>query len=345
MLIQIAIDMHGGDHGLKTTIPACLMALEKFDDIFLVMVGQTKLIEEHLKKHAKFQSLTHQFSIHHADQIIQMDEELISALKHKKKSSMRYTIKLVKDKTCEACVSAGNSGALMAISRAILKTISGIDRPAMFARLPTKNKKDTYMLDLGANIDSDAKTLLNFAIMGSIVVEHTQHISKPRIGLLNIGSEEIKGKQVIKDAAQLLKESNLNYQGFIEADNIYTKPVDVVVCDGFEGNLVLKASEGIANMINSYLKSAFYQTLWNKISAFMARPALKIFKDSLDPRHYNGASLLGLTGIVIKSHGGADSLSFLYAITEARIEASSHITQKIQTEISQQIANINIQHS
>lgn len=339
MPICIAIDAQSGDYGLDTTVPACLSALKTFDDIVLMLVGQEELIKQSLQQYDSKKRYQDRYQIHHASQVIAMDDGLISALRQKD-SSMRSALKLVKKGDCEACVSAGHSGALMAISKLVLKTIPGIDRPAMFTRLPTQTDQDTYMLDLGANIDSNAQALLSFAVMGSIVVKYTQNIKSPRIGLLNIGSEDSKGKQILKDTAELLRESDLNYTGFIEADTLYSQPVDVVVCDGYEGNLVLKASEGVANMINSYLKAAFARNILTRISAVLALPALKYFKSALDPKRYNGASLLGLRGVVIKSHGNADSVGFFYAIKEARIESYNHITDKIQAKIQKKLAKL-----
>ncbi len=339
MLVRIAIDTEGGDKGLEATIPASLDALAKFSDIYLILVGQNEQLITTLNKHNPKNLFSDRYHIYPSGEKIAMDEPLSSAMR-KHSASMRLAIKLVKQDKADACVSAGNSGALMAISRAVLKTISGINRPAIATYLPTRTGSDTYILDLGANIDSSADDLLSFAVMGSVIVQNTKNIKNPSIALLNIGSEDIKGKAVIKKTAELLTTSDLNYHGFIEADTIYTDPVDVVVCDGFEGNLVLKASEGAANMIHFYLKKAFYRTFWTKFIAFLAMPALKDFKKRLDPKRYNGASLLGLKGIVIKSHGSACALSFLYAITEARLEASKQINVKIQQEIGLKLATI-----
>ena len=336
MLISISIDVHGGDNGVNVTVVACLEALEIFDDIFLVLVGDDKQIQSVLDTHPLAKKYQSKYRIVHATQIISMKEDLRSALR-KRDSSMRTSIHLVKSKQTQACVSAGNSGALMAIATVMLKTLPGIDRPAMFAKLPTTANHYTHMLDLGANIDSKASTLFGFAIMGSIAVQYTENLKSPRVALLNIGSEDIKGKQVIKDTAELLKVSSLNYVGFIEADTLYTKPVDVVVCDGFEGNLVLKASEGIVTLIKIYLKRSFSQNLYTKLATFLSMPVLKHFKKSLDPRTYNGASLLGLKGIVVKSHGNADVFSFLYAIKEARLEAKNNIADKIDQKIHQEM--------
>lgn len=345
MLSCISIDAHGGDFGLDTTLPACLNALEKFNDISLILVGDKEKIEQALNSDALSNlAKKHQdrYNTHNASQIVGMDEDIKSALRNKRDSSMRVALTLVKDNTAQACVSAGNSGALMAVSKMVLKTIDGIDRPAMFAKLPTIANKHTHMLDLGANIDSKANTLLGFAIMGSITVQYIDKIDKPRVGLLNIGSEDIKGKEITKQTAQLLKDNALiNYVGFIEANTIYTEPVDLVVCDGYEGNLVLKASEGVATLMKTYLKRSFSKNIFTKLAALISLPALKHFKSSLDPRTYNGASLLGLKGVVIKSHGGADSFAFFHAIADARLSANNQITTKIQAQINKELSNQN----
>ena len=334
---NISIDAHGGDKGLTVTLKAGLKALALFDDIFLIFVGNANAIEKQLMHYQDAKKYKSRYRIHHAEEQIEMDEALVPALR-KRDSSMRVAINLVKENKAKACVSSGNSGALMAVSKLVLKTIDGISRPAMMSKIPT-TKAHTHMLDLGANIDSKSTTLFEFALMASITVEHTEHIKKPTISLLNIGSEDIKGKQTIKEVADMLKKSSLNYVGYIEADEIYTNTVDVVVCNGFEGNLVLKASEGVAQMIKVYLKRAFKKNLYTKLTASLAMPALNYFKTSLDPRRYNGASLLGLKGIVIKSHGGADALSFLHAIKEAKLIAQNEITDKIHKKIKQELAS------
>jgi len=265
-----------------------------------------------------------------------MHESPSLALRNKKDSSMRVAIDLVKNDKADACVSAGNTGALMAISRFVLKTIDGVNRPAIMGRIPTI-KGHTHMLDLGANINSDAQALMEFAILGSTAVKYTENISSPTIGLLNIGEEEIKGNENIKQTAELLKQSNLNYAGYVEGNDIYSGKVDLVVCNGFEGNIALKASEGVAKLMSNYLKKAFSKNFLTKLAAIIALPILKEYKSSLDPGKYNGASLLGLKGIVVKSHGGADSFSFLQAIKEAYVEAQVIITEKISESVSEQL--------
>lgn len=332
MTIRVSIDVAGGDGGMPTTIIAGLRALQQFSDLHLYFVGEKSAIQAQLKQHSISQNLTNRFSITHASEVIAMNESPAIALRKKKDSSMRMAINLVKNEQADACVSAGNTGALMAISRFVLKTIQGIGRPAIMGRMPTISGH-THMLDLGANVDSKPEALLEFAVMGSVAVQHTENISAPSVGLLNIGEEEMKGNEKIKKTAELLKASNLNYAGFVEGDDIYKGSVDLVVCDGFEGNIALKASEGVAMMMGYYLKQSFSKNLLNKIVALIATPVLKDFKSSLNPGKYNGASLLGLRGIVIKSHGGADVNSFLSAICEARLEVQGNIIKNIEAQV------------
>ena len=261
-----------------------------------------------------------------------MDELPSQALRGKKDSSMRVAINLVKEGIADACVSAGNTGALMATARFVLKTLPGIDRPAICAILPTM-KGHTHVLDLGANVDSTAEHLLEFGLMGSVLTHAVDNIAKPTVGLLNIGEEEIKGNERVKEAARLFQQSELNYIGYIEGDGIYMNPCDVVVCDGFVGNVMLKTSEGVAKMFTAQLKNEFKRTLYNKIVALLCLPVLKNFKKRFDPRAYNGASLLGLNGIVVKSHGGADEYAFGKAILEARKEVIKDVPNLIRQHL------------
>jgi len=249
---------------------------------------------------------------------------------------MRVAINLIENGTVDACVSAGNTGALMAIARFILKTIEGVDRPAIMGSIPTLNGH-IHVLDLGANVDSKPETLLQFAIMGSIVVQDTENIPNPTIGLLNVGVEEMKGHDKIQDTAELLKDSSLNYSGFVEGDDIFKGVVDVVVCDGFEGNIALKASEGVANMFSHLIKESFNKNLLTKLVAIFAKPIMNNFKSKVDPGQYNGASLLGLKGVVVKSHGNADVDSYFQAIKEAYLEAHAKITDKISTQLTREL--------
>jgi glycerol-3-phosphate acyltransferase PlsX len=338
MTIKVSIDASGGDHGIPVTVEAGIKALREFKDLHLFFVGDDSAIQKELLQHSSAKNLSKRFTVTHASEVVTMNESPSIALRKKKDSSMRIAINLVKDGQADACVSAGNTGALMAISRFVLKTIKGIDRPAIMGRMPTMTGH-THMLDLGANVDSKPEALVEFATMGSIAVQYTEDIPAPTIGLLNIGEEEMKGNEKIKKTAELLKASNLNYAGFVEGDDIYKGSVDLVVCDGFEGNIALKASEGVASMMGHYLKQAFTRNTFTKIVALIASPVLKDFKSSLDPGKYNGASLLGLRGIVIKSHGGANSFSFLQAIKEAHIEAHAKITEKISNQVSLELEN------
>ena len=338
MTIKVSIDASGGDYGIPVTIEAGIKALEAFQDLHLIFVGDEHSINTELSKYSLSKKITTRFDTAHASEVVAMNESPAIALRKKKDSSMRVAINLVKDSKADACVSAGNTGALMAISRFVLKTIKGIDRPAIMGRMPTMTGH-THMLDLGANVDSSPEALLEFAVMGSIAVQHTENISSPSVGLLNIGEEDMKGNDKIKKTSELLKNSNLNYVGFIEGDDIYKGTVDLVVCDGFEGNIALKASEGVASMMGHYLKQAFSRNWLTKIVALIASPVLKDFKSSLNPGKYNGASLLGLQGVVVKSHGGASADSFLAAICEAHLEAHAKITEKISSQVSKELEN------
>lgn len=330
MTIRIAIDAMGGDHGLVVTVPAALQALQKFSDIHILLVGLQDQIQAQLQNHSYDKE---RLTIVHAEQIVDMDELPSKALRNKRKSSMRIALNLVKNDEAQACVSAGNTGALMAVAKFVLKTLPGIDRPAICTSMPTM-KGHVHVLDLGANVGCSGENLAQFAVMGSVLAKAVDDNSKPRVGLLNIGEEEIKGHQRIKDAHHILVSSSINYCGYIEGDDIYKGDTDVVACDGFDGNIALKASEGVAKMISFYLKRAFKRNLLTKLAGLICYPVLKSFKDKVDPRRYNGASLLGLRKIVIKSHGGADQFSFLHAIAEARLEVQKNVPERISAEVS-----------
>ena len=331
---SIAIDAMGGDEGPKVTIPASLDALTKYPYLHIILVGDQSMIELLLKK---YDAIDHpRISIHGTTEVVQMDESPQSALKNKKDSSMRVAINLVKDGEAEACVSAGNTGALMATARFVLKTLKGIDRPAIASNLPNQ-KGMTCMLDLGANADCTADQLLQFAVMGSMLTTALTKNKKPSIGLLNIGSEEMKGNEVVKEAANLLKKSHLNFYGNVEGNDIFKGTTDVVVCDGFVGNVALKTTEGLAQMMGRFLLEEFKRNWLTKLMGFFSIPVLKAFKRRLDPRRYNGASFLGLNGIVIKSHGGTDAYGFRYAIDTAIEEVDSKIIQKISKQLDLEI--------
>ncbi len=330
MTITIAVDAMGGDYGAKVTVPATLSFLKQHQDVNVILVGLENQLSQVLSTyHASHHS---QISIYHASEVVAMDESPQSALKNKKDSSMRVAINLVKEGKAAACVSAGNTGALMATARFVLKTLPGIDRPAIAAALPNE-KGTTYMLDLGANADCTPEHLLQFAIMGAMLVNSVEHKNNPSVGLLNIGSEDIKGNEVVKKAADLLRASHLNFYGNVEGDDIYRGTTDVIVCDGFVGNVALKTSEGLAHMIGLFLTREFKRNLFTKLAALLAMPVIKAFKKTLDPRRYNGASFLGLRGIVVKSHGGTDAFGFEYAIAKAVEEARNNMIEKITTQL------------
>lgn len=320
----------GGDHGPHVTVPAALAALKHDSNINIVLVGLAEAIEAELAAHKA--ELGPRLRIHHASEVVTMDESPQSAMKNKKDSSMRVAINLVKSGEANACVSAGNTGALMATARYVLKTLPGIDRPAIAGVLPNK-KGMTYMLDLGANADCTPEHLLQFAIMGAMLVACVENKDRPSVGLLNIGSEDIKGNEVVKQAGDLLRNSHLNFYGNVEGDDIYKGTTDLVVCDGFVGNVALKTSEGLAHMMASFLGHEYKKNFLTKLMAFISLPVLKSFKKRLDPRRYNGASFLGLRGIVVKSHGGADSFSFMHAIQTAVEESRSGVLRRISEQL------------
>lgn len=334
----IALDAMGGDIGASVVVSAAVHAIGKNANLNLILVGDEDVIKSELATNNA--TTSDRLRILHASEKVEMDELPSRALRGKKDSSMRIAINLVKDGVADACVSAGNTGALMATARFVLKTLQGIDRPAICSLMPTI-EGTTHMLDLGANVDTSAENLLEFAVMGSVLVKAIDGIEKPTVGLLNIGAEEIKGNERVKEAARLLSSSNLNYIGFIEGDDIYKGTVNVVVCDGFIGNVALKSSEGVAKMIIHYLRTAFNHNLYSKLVGLLAKPVLYRFKKSVDPRRYNGASLLGLQGIVIKSHGGADALAFYTAIRQAILEVTENVPERISVELETHLANTN----
>lgn len=330
MDITVVIDAMGGDHGPHVTIPAALKALAGDGELNIVLVGLSDAIESELKAHKA--STSPRLRIHHASEVVTMDESPQGALKNKKDSSMRVAINLVKSGEANACVSAGNTGALMATARFVLKTLPGIDRPAIAGVFPSQ-KGMTYILDLGANADCSAEQLLQFAIMGSMLVSCVEHKPNPTVGLLNIGTEDIKGNEVVKLAGDLLRASHLNFYGNVEGDDIFKGTTDVVVCDGFVGNVALKTSEGLAQMMGRFLGQEFKRNWLTKLMGLISLPVLKAFKKRLDPRRYNGASFLGLRGIVVKSHGGADSYSFLHAIHTAVEESRNGVLRRITEQL------------
>ena len=327
---SIAIDAMGGDYGIKVTIPASIQILQRFPEINIILVGNAVGIKRSL---AKLKKSNHpRLSVLNATESVEMDESPQSALKNKKNSSMRLAINLVKSNEASACVSAGNTGALMATARFVLKMLPGIERPAIASNLPNRNSV-TCMLDLGANTDSTPEQLLQFAVMGAMLTSTLTNKKNPSIGLLNIGSEDNKGNEVVKKTFELLKESHLNFYGNVEGDDIFKGTTDVVVCDGFVGNVALKTTEGVIKMFGNFLTAEYKKNWFTKIIALISLSLLKAFKRRLDPRRYNGASFLGLNGIVIKSHGGADILAFKTAIITAIEESENKVIEKIKKQI------------
>ncbi len=328
--ITITIDAMGGDFGPAVTVPAAMQALDENASLHLILVGLEDELKSEMGKHNN--QYANRLTIHHASQVVASDESPSIAMRKKKDSSMRVAINLVKEGKAQACVSAGNTGALMAISRFVLKMLPGIDRPAIISALPTM-KGHTHMLDLGANVDSSAQNLFEFAVMGSVLTSAVSGIERPTVALLNIGEEEIKGVEQVKEAARLIADSDLNYIGYIEGDGIYRGEADVVVCDGFVGNVSLKTTEGVAKMMGYFLKDAFSKNIFTKLIAVIAMPVIKSFRNKFDPARYNGASLVGLRSIVIKSHGGADTRSFHNAIHEAIKEVEMNVPARIGEQL------------
>lgn len=336
MDITVAIDCMGGDHGPHVTVPAAIEYLDQDPAANIILVGIPEAIEAELEA-IDFKP-NPRLRIHPASEVVGMDESPALALRNKKDSSMRVAVNLVKTGEAQACISAGNTGALLATSRFVLKTIPGIDRPALAVILPTI-RGHTYVLDLGANVNCTAEHLLQFGVMGASLVSSTENKTSPSVGLLNIGEEEIKGNEVVKQAAELLRKSGLNFYGNVEGDDIYKGTTDVVVCDGFVGNVTLKTSEGLAQMLATYLREEFKRNMLTKIAGVVALPVIKAFKRRVDHRRYNGASFLGLRGIVIKSHGSADIFAFTSALKRASDEVRGgmlrHITERV-SELSRQ---------
>lgn len=329
--ITIALDAMGGDSGPSVVVPAAVEAITQHADVSIILVGDETGLKQALRT-AGAEKHSSRLTIHHASQKVEMDELPSVALRGKKDSSMRVALNLVKDGSADACVSAGNTGALMATSRFVLKMLPGIDRPAICTSLPSITSH-TWMLDLGANVDCDAEHLFQFALMGSVLAQAVDGKAQPRVGLLNVGEEEIKGNEQVKKAAKLLTEKMSNYDGYAEGDDIYKGGFDVIVCDGFVGNVSLKTSEGVAKMIGAFIKQEFTRNIFTRLAALVAMPVLKAFRSRIDPRSYNGASLLGLRGIVIKSHGGADAFAFANAIKVAILEVREDVPQLITAQL------------
>jgi len=326
-MATIALDAMGGDFGPEVVIPAAAHVVKKSSDINIILVGDEARLRECATTHNI--DLDKHFEIQHASQIVEMHEDPRHAVRKKKDSSMRVAIDMVKSGRAQAVVSAGNTGALMATAKFVLKTLPGIDRPAICTTIPSYGGH-THMLDLGANVDSSAEQLFQFAVMGSVLAEAIDSTHAPKVGLLNIGSEDGKGNAQVKSANELLKHGPFNYIGYVEGDDIYSDRVDVVVCDGFVGNISLKTMEGVAKMIATMMREEFSRSILSKLAGLVAYPVLSRFKKRVDPRRYNGASMLGLTGIVIKSHGGTDVLGYANAIEIALLEVEKFVPDHIR---------------
>jgi glycerol-3-phosphate acyltransferase PlsX len=322
--LVLAVDAMGGDHGPTVVVPAALAFLRQNADVRLILVGDEGAVRALLPPDVAGLAL----DVRHASQVVDMDEAPAKALRGKKDSSMRVAIDLVAGGQAQACVSAGNTGALMATARFVLHMLPGIERPAIVRALPTL-RGETYVLDLGANTECSAEQLCEFALMGAVLVEALGKQRNPTVGLLNIGSEATKGTDTVQRAAELIRASGLNFHGYVEGDDIYAGTTDVVVCDGFVGNVALKTSEGLARMITQVLREEFSRSPLRRLGALVSMPALRALRRRLDPRAYNGASLLGLPATVIKSHGGTDVVGFTQAITEAAAQARAQVPQRI----------------
>lgn len=328
-MITLAVDCMGGDHGPRIILGACWKFLDQHPGARLLLVGLPEKLVGF--KHERAVLIA-------ASEVVGMDDSLELALRRKKDSSMRVAIEQVKEGGAQAAVSAGNTAALMAISRYLLKTLDGIDRPAIAGQLPNAKGGVTTVLDLGANVDCSAEHLLQFAVMGSALVSVLQNNAQPSVGLLNIGEEDIKGNDLIKKAGALLHAAgaagDLNFYGNVEGNDIFTGVIDIVVCDGFVGNVALKSSEGLASMISAFLKSEFSKNIFTKLSAMVAYPVLAALKKRVDHRQYNGAALLGLRGLVFKSHGSADEFAFECALNRAYDAARNNLLDRVQARIA-----------
>ena len=327
----------GGDVGIPVTVPAAFALAQRFDDTHLLLVGLPEEIERAFATCAKhFPNVgVDRFTVIAATDVVTMDDPVEVALRRKKDSSMRVAAQTVKDGLADACISAGNTGAWMAISRYVLKTLSGIDRPAIASALPNQKGGTTTVLDLGANVDCTAEHLLQFAIMGTALAQAGNPNHVPSVGLLNIGEEVIKGNDIVKQAGELLRLSSLNFYGNVEGNDIFKGTVDVVVCDGFVGNVALKAAEGLASMMSVIVREEFGRNVFSKLLGLIAMPVLSRFRRRVDNRQYNGAALLGLRGVVIKSHGAADIVAFGFALERAREAVSSGLLKRTAESIAQ----------
>lgn len=335
MTLTVALDAMGGDYGPSVIVPAALKILHGKEGVRLILVGDREPIEHQLQRHHA--KLDGRLALRHASQQVEMDELPSQALRNKKDSSMRVALNLVKEGEADACVSAGNTGALMATARFVLKTLRGIDRPAIMAALPSMTGH-TRMLDLGANIESTARQLFEFGVMGAVLASAIDNIPRPKVALLNVGQEEIKGDERVREAARLLAASDIHYIGFVEGDDVYKGTANVIVCDGFVGNVALKSSEGVAQMIGYFVRKEFTRNPMARMAGIFALPVLSSFRRRFDPREYNGASFVGLRGIVIKSHGGADVHGFARAIEQAVAEIRKSVPARISEHLESVLA-------
>lgn len=333
--VTIAIDAMGGDHGPSVTVPAALAALEKHSGLHLILVGNQDAVERQLQKHHRDFTKISQLTVHHASQVVAMDEPPSQALRYKKDSSMRVAINLVKEGRAQASVSAGNTGALMSTAHFVLKTLPGIDRPAIIGLIPSENELGRVrILDLGANVDSKAEHLFQFAVMGSVLTSAVDGIKRPKVALLNVGVEAIKGNEQVKETAKLLSEcKDLHFIGFVEGDSFFYSEADVIVCDGFVGNVALKTMEGLVKFMRKTIKQAFYRNLLTQMAGIGAIFVLKPTLGKIDPDLFNGASLLGLRGIILKSHGNASIKGFETAIDRAMLEVEHNVPEMINHEV------------
>jgi phosphate acyltransferase len=338
--LTLALDAMGGDHGPHVTVPAALQALKSHSQLNIILVGDKTEIERHLQHSAGI--FLSRIQIIHTTEVVTMCDRPVFALRAKKNSSMRLALELVRDGKAQACVSAGNTGALMAMAKVLLKTLPGVDRPALVSSLPSMTGKPVYLLDLGANVSCDSETLFQFAVMGSVLFEAVHKTARPKVALLNVGVEEVKGNDQVQQAAQLLHHTEqVNYRGFVEGDEIYTGNVDVIVCDGFVGNITLKTSEGIAKLLVSELKRGLKQGLFVRFLSKLIAPRIQAVLSKMNPDHYNGASLIGLRGIVVKSHGNADEAAYLQAVNLAVTEAKRRLPEMIKDRLESILLDIN----
>ncbi|MDP6398042.1 MAG: phosphate acyltransferase PlsX [Arenicellales bacterium] len=329
MTVTLAVDMMGGDNGLAVTAPGIRRALQNYSNLHCLLVGRQADIVSLLGDLSGNPNV----EIVQAAEVVDMHESPATALRSKKNSSMRVAINLVAEGRADACVSAGNTGALMATARFVLRMLPGVDRPAIISALPRADSH-VHVLDLGANVDSSPEILLQFGLMAVSMVRSLEHVQQPTVGLLNVGSEDIKGSEIIKRAADLFKASEINYVGYVEGDDIFQGEVDIIVCDGFAGNVALKTSEGLAQMLVKVMREEYTRNLWTRLAAFLSIPVLRSFRARVDHRRYNGAVLLGLNGTVVKSHGGADSFAFSHAIEVAREAVENKLLQRLRADFS-----------